>query len=269
MSSPSTARALTLGLVLAVPSSSIAREAFPADGPIKDNMFLLEEAYNQETGVLHHNQYLLYVPSQRLWTYSYTEEWPAVNEHHQLSATVPLAFAQGRFELGDLLLHYRYQALDADGVAIAPRASLVLPTGDWRHAFGRGNLGVQLAVPVSLELSSKFVLHLNANATFVPRARTPEGARLNAVDASAAAGLVWLAAPAMNLLIEASWTNSQRTDAANAGRSTTFVLDPGVRFAFNMRGLQVVPGLGLPLSVTDGQLSPGALAYLSFEHPLW
>ena len=61
-----------------------------AKGPIEDNSFLLEEAYNQEPGVIQHIQAWQYLKTARTWGYAFTEEWPAPGRRHQLSFTLPV-----------------------------------------------------------------------------------------------------------------------------------------------------------------------------------
>src|SRR5882762_9986751 len=126
----------------------------PIDG-IMDNSFFLEEAYNQEEGVVQHIFSGLYgwdkfsgTGGRRL-DFSFTQEWPAYGQAHQLSYTVPYAFVRegGRWSdgVGDVLLNYRYQAYfdEKTLTAFAPRFSLVLPTGDEDTGFGNGTTGFQ------------------------------------------------------------------------------------------------------------------------------
>lgn len=79
---------------------------------IQDNSYFIEEAYNQETGVIQHIQNFMYLKTKN-YAYSFTEEWPVGGQTHQLSVTVPInhidadgAFASG---VGDIALNYRYQ----------------------------------------------------------------------------------------------------------------------------------------------------------------
>ena len=46
-------------------------------------------------------------------------------------------------------------------------------------------------------------------------------------------------------------------------------ISPGIRWAYNFKnGLQIVPGIGVPLGVGPSAGETGrALFYLSFEHP--
>ena len=58
--------------------------------PIQDNSFLVEEAYNQEPGVVQHIQSFTRLWNSRTWAYTFTQEWP-VPKHwrHQLSTRFP------------------------------------------------------------------------------------------------------------------------------------------------------------------------------------
>ncbi|MBI5488175.1 MAG: ferrous iron transport protein A [Deltaproteobacteria bacterium] len=81
------AAAAACALAVAAPVSSRADEAAPR---IRDNLFLLEEAYNQEPGVAQHIQLFQYEPENRAWLYSFTDEWPVPTDLNQLSVTVPV-----------------------------------------------------------------------------------------------------------------------------------------------------------------------------------
>jgi hypothetical protein len=117
---------------------------------IQDNSFLIEEAYNQEPGVVQHIQTFQYM-DDHTWGYSFTQEWPAPGETHQLSYTIPVSRFDDTAEvdINDVLLNYRYQLINRDGKAMAPRLSLVLPTGDDKKGFGKGALGFQTNIPLS------------------------------------------------------------------------------------------------------------------------
>ena len=43
---------------------------------IEDNSFLIEEAYNQEAGVVQHINTMFYDWKHDTWSYSFTQEWP-------------------------------------------------------------------------------------------------------------------------------------------------------------------------------------------------
>ena len=58
---------------------------------IEDNSFLIEEAYNQEKGVVQHifNAYYSADSGTRGWTFVFTQEWPVFFQNHQFSFTLP------------------------------------------------------------------------------------------------------------------------------------------------------------------------------------
>ena len=78
--------ALALGLAMGMPALASAEGA----KKIQDNSFLVEEAYNQEAGVVQHIQSFMYLRQSKEWAYSFTQEWPLGDETHQLSYTVPV-----------------------------------------------------------------------------------------------------------------------------------------------------------------------------------
>ena len=136
--------------------------------PIEDNSFLVEEAYNQGRGVVQHINTYTRSPGAAGWMYTFTQEWPLDGRTHQLSYTVPLGrndeAPTGGTGLGDIALNYRYQigGGERDGFALAPRATLLLPTGASRRALGSGGTGFQVNLPYSVELPARFVAHSNA-----------------------------------------------------------------------------------------------------------
>src|SRR3990172_9535312 len=121
---------------------------------IQDNSFLIEEAYNQEPGVVQHIQAFQYM-KDGTWGYTFTQEWPMGGQKHQFSYTIPVSHLTnpGRTGLGDVALNYRYQLINKDGIALSPRFSLLLPTGKFKRDLGRGSPGYQTNIPLSLELS--------------------------------------------------------------------------------------------------------------------
>ena len=51
-------------------------------------------------------------------------------------------------------------------------------------------------------------------------------------------------------------------------RERTFFINPGIRFASNhSSGLQIVPGISIPIGIGPSAGKYGILLYLSFEHP--
>ncbi|MDQ3684549.1 MAG: hypothetical protein M3430_02975 [Acidobacteriota bacterium] len=129
--------------------------------PIQDNSLLIEEAYNQEAGVVQHiNTFTRQRGGD--WLYTFTQEWPVVSQKHQISFTLPVQRVGGDGRgVGDVALNYRYQLIGSGDtpIAVAPRFTLLLPTGDERKELGAGGFGVQLNLPVSAALSRRLVSH--------------------------------------------------------------------------------------------------------------
>ncbi|MBF8259423.1 MAG: hypothetical protein HW377_1797 [Actinobacteria bacterium] len=239
---------------------------------IRDNSFLLEEAYNQELGVIQHIQAFQYIRKDKSWNYTFTEEWPVPKETHQLSATVPVSHLTSdgtETGIGDILLNYRYQLVFKDPVALAPRLSLILPTGDDERGLGDGALGFQANIPLSVEIGDRWVTHWNLGATYIPNAKGPGGIRRDATGFNYGASLIYLVSENFNFLVEAAGTSHEsiRGDGLIRREESLFI-NPGVRFALNLKsGLQIVPGVGVPIGVGPSKGEYGVFLYLSLEHP--
>ena len=121
---------------------------------IADNSFLIEEAYNQEPGVVQHISAWQRSLRTAAWAYTFTQEWPVGSQAHQLSYTIPVQRTESPSNtgLGDAALNYRYQLRADARVAIAPRLSLLVPTGSSARGLGSGHVGAQLNVPLSVTL---------------------------------------------------------------------------------------------------------------------
>lgn len=270
---PSLTLLLTLG---AIPGPSLGAQEAARPLPIQDNSFLLEEAYNQEEGVIQHIQTFSRLQRSGDWVYTFTEEWPVGSQRHQLSLTAPvqrLASSPdgGRRGLGDLALNYRYQAL-GDGssvVAFAPRLSLLLPTGNHNQGRGNGNPGVQVNLPLSVVLSDRFVTHMNLGYTHTPHAKDLLGNQADIGTTNIGQSFVWLARQDLNLLVEFAYTSGDVVSGPGVRQPTqSAFISPGLRGAWTFpSGLQIVPGIALPIGVGPSRGEKGIFLYLSFEHP--
>ena len=107
---------------------------------IADNSFLIEEAFNQEPGVVQHiSVFQLFRPADT-WTYSFTQEWPLFGQGHQLSYTVPVQRTRNGSSvatgLGEVAVNYRYQLVGGatDRLFVAPRLSGIR----WAHDLFSG-----------------------------------------------------------------------------------------------------------------------------------
>ena len=142
---------------------------------IQDNSFFIEEAYNQEPGVVQHifNLPIDFTNGSREIAPSFTQEWPVFSQTHQFSYTIPYIFTEDDNGMEDMRLNYRLQALTEDEYtpAFAPRLSLVLATGDRDKGFGAGVVGYETNLPFSKIVSDRWTLHFNAGMSVFPSVR--------------------------------------------------------------------------------------------------
>jgi hypothetical protein len=263
--------------------------AFAAERPIdgiSDNSFLLEEAYNQEEGVVQHIFSAYYSADSRTrgWTFNFTQEWPVFSQTHQFSFTIPSFHLREEGQrvsgLGDILLNYRYQALDeeAHGVAMAPRLSLIVPTGNRRAGTGDGVVGYQFDVPLSKKVTDRIALHANMGLTFQPKVRVPLdlpgnplSPKSSLLDYNLGGSAIYAINGRLNLMLEWVGISEQSLDGEGK-RSRTFssILSPGIRGAVvNEKNLQSVIGFAVPIGLNRNADNFGAFLYLSIEHKLF
>jgi hypothetical protein len=267
-------------LLLSAPASAAGDR--PID-VIEDNSFLIEEAYNQEAGVVQHIFNAVYSndSSQRGWKFTFTQEWPVFSQDHQFSYTIPSShFIDGSdriYGIDDILLNYRYQALYEGDLlpAFAPRFSLILPTGNRDRGTGDGVVGYQWNLPFSKKLTSVFAMHANLGVTYLPRVRAREGGSTAPLSSShslvtynfGASGIFALF-PRFHLMLE--WVGIMQESINDAGkpkRDFLPVLSPGFRAAIvNEEKLQVVVGAAMPIGLNRKAANQSAFLSLSIEH---
>ncbi len=272
---------LILGM-LPVSFAARAAEERPID-VIEDNSFLIEEAYNQESGVVQHIFTAVFNNDSRRrgWSFNFTQEWPVVSQDHQVSYSVPsYHFVDGTdriYGAGDILLNYRYQALEEGELkpAFAPRFSLILPTGNRGRGTGNGVVGYQWALPFSKKLGSRFATHANFGVTYLPDVRArlggstgPLSSRHSLVSYNLGASGIFAIFPRFHLMLE--WIGEFEESINDAGkprREFQPVISPGFRAAVvNEEKLQVVVGAAAPVGLNRKSDNYGALLYLSIEH---
>jgi hypothetical protein len=236
--------------------------------PIQDNSFLIEEAYNQEPGVVQHISTFQRSKVTGDWFYTLTDEWPAPGQNHQIGVTIPvqgLGSGGGR-GIGDVALNYRYQLAGSGEarLACAPRLSVSFPSGDAERGFGLGGSALQVNIPVSMLLNEWLVTHFNIGGTYAPSTH----ASGSATGFNVGQSLIYLLRPTFNLMLEAAFTEVDVTTGGTTDRTSTMTLNPGFRAAHNFGSVQIVGGVALPLGLGPSRGDNGVLLYLSFEHPL-
>jgi hypothetical protein len=159
--------------------------------------------------------------------------------------------------------------------AFAPRFSFVLPTGDADEGFGHDRLGYEINLPLSKIVSDRWTVHFNAGGSVFPDIKDHD-----LWNYSLGASAIYAVSRDFNLMLEsiAGWEKDVDPPAvagsAKAGlasrveRTTTALISPGARYAFNLpNDLQIVAGTAVPIGITSDSPDWGLFFYLSFEHP--
>ena len=263
---------LALSLAQAQQPAAATQNAKPPI--IQDNSFLVEEAYNQEKGVVQHiSAFTRQRNGDRVYTF--TQEWPVFSQKHQFSFTIPVQrighAPDGGRGVGDIALNYRYQLVGTGDarVAIAPRLSLLLATGDDKRGLGAGAIGYQTLLPVSVVVSDRLVTHWNAGTTYTPSAKNALGEKATLHDYNLGQSFIWQPSSRFNVMLETIWLSEESVIGSRLKeRNSSAFVNPGIRWAYNFKsGLQIVPGIAAPIGFGASHGERGIFLYLSFEHP--
>lgn len=218
-------------VLLAIALPLAAQTAHPDLLGVQDNSFLIEEAYNQEPGVIQSLGVFTLVDDA--WELTFTQELPLHGQRHQISYDIPV----NEDGLSDISINYRYQLLgDADAdLAIAPRLSVILPTSQ-----DGSDTGISLGLPISVVLAPRIASHTNVDVTFQ-----------DDTEFSLGQSFVYAISSRLHVLLEGTWSDAD----------SQVLISPGVRWAYNRpSGWQIVPGVAAMFGEENG-----ALLYLSFE----
>lgn len=241
---------------------------------IEDNSMFVEEAYNQEDRVVQHISNLVILPlSEKDFSYSFTQEWPAFGLKHQLSYTLQWhSFSNtGVSGFGDILLNYRYQLwYKQNFITCSPRISLIVPTGNHSKQLGDGSWGLQINLPVSKRWTNHFINHFNLGTSYLFKVSQAEtGFDHSMLNYFGGLSSIWLLTEKTNLMLECmTYYNAKTADGNTVNYTNETIIAPGFRHAINIKSLQIVPGITIPFSFSkeDGK-NIGLFFYLSLEHP--
>ena len=97
------------------------------------------------------------------------------------------------------------------------------------------------------------------------------GAEADTFGTNYGASIIWLLHENFNLMLEAAGTTGEAVQPDGSKQhKNSFFINPGIRGAINFKsGLQVVPGVSVPIGIGASKGEYGGLLYLSFEHPLF
>jgi hypothetical protein len=229
---------------------------------VSDNSFLIEEAYNQEPGVVQHIHLAQFSTEGDGIICSFTQEWPLAGMKHQVSYTIPYSLSPNT-ELQDIQINYRYQVLSSKKVSVAPRLTVQLPT-----AASVQNRGIIFNLPASFILSKKAVMHLNGGAGQLWSSLTDENNKRIMTSAYNLGGnIVYHFSTVFDALTEVVHNSFvQKSSGGVSVQSFQLLLNPGLRYAFNFNsGMQIVPGASYLMDLTNEVNY--MLFYFSVEHP--
>jgi len=241
---------------------------------IEDNSFFVEEAYNQEDRIVQHISNLVFMPlgDENIY-YSFTQEWPAFGLKHQLSYTLQL-YSFGKANVtgfGDIFINYRYQlSYKQNFITCAPRLSLIIPSGNHSKRLGDGSWGLQFNLPLSKRWTNQFINHVNIGTSYYFKVKQEEvGYNKSLMSYYAGLSSIWLISEKFNLMLECMSYLIANPDYDNKVFYTNeTILAPAFRYAFDIKNLQIVPGISVPFSFSkEAGNNIGIFFYLSFEHP--
>ena len=237
--------------------------------PVVDNSFLVEEAFNQESGIFQ-NIFTWTRANARDWAAAFTQEWPLFGQAHQFSYTVPFSTTDTVKGINDVFLNYRYQlTTEAPGrPAISPRLSLILPTGRAADGLGNGVTGLQVTVPMSKQFG-KLYLHVNAGWTWLPGVSedTAGSMPVNLTSPQVAGSGIWRVTPMFNLMLETVAIFAESLDTGVAVTTRSVTVSPGFRGGWNFSDRQLVLGVAAPVTRSAGTSRVSLLTYFSYELP--
>ena len=253
----------TAMIVLAL-ATSVFAQAKPFE--ILDNSFLVEEAFNQESGIFQ-NILTMHFVEDNVWTAAFTQEWPVFTQTHQLSFTVSALSLNSDRGLSDLMINYRWQASTegASVPAFSPRVSLIFATGKLSESSDSGRPGWQVNLPFSKQFNDTYV-HWNMGFTHTPVVDGNAGNHDLFTPHIALSG-IWRIRPMFNLMLESVVEWEQSVEANTKRRQAAWTLSPGFQAGWNAVTTQTIVGVAIPVTMSGGNSSVGVFGYFSYELP--
>ncbi len=246
--------------------------AYAQPSRISDNSFLIEEAYNQERGVVQHIVLLDKDWHTKDLGLSFAQEWPLGGQMWQGAYAVS---ADWEFKEVWLDLQLRYQLWSRDGLAVAPSIAFSTSTAI-KEANSQIDNKFRVGIPISSELSQRLAFHLNGSIESYGYTQSgvsgafPSqlGMSYSAYVPELGGSLVYQIKPTLDILVECIYSKTIKIFTEDITETTVeAVISPGFRHAWNFSsGAQMVGGFGLPIGLTDDVPDVSGLFYLSFEH---
>ena len=251
----------------APPSPRLRRPPVRQTGAVQDHRQLVSRRGSVQPGAgVVQNIFGAMRIAGRAWASTFTQEWPAPSQTHQLSYTIAFFNGDQASGFGDTLMNYRYQvAEEGPGrPAFAPRVSLVLPTGNRGKGLGDGTAGLQFNLPISKQLTTG-----TCTGTAGSHGCRRRRASLAGNTSRNESGTIWSprSSPAARSIGSADaepdarigrLVRRSRDRRAERRASTTYTLSPGFRGGWNLGDAQIVTGFALPIVWTERRHNTGA-----------
>lgn len=240
--------------------------------PLEDNSFLVEEAYNQEPGIIQFIQVLQKSTKTKNWNYVFINEIPVVNQEYQFSYELPYIYdeAVDKSQLSDIKINLRKEFLRAEQIVTTGRVSLILPTGKNEENSGKGALGYEISLISSVKISNVWSQHWNIGYGITPKAKNSNNISENISKYFYAVNNVYFLTDTINFMLEAVASHSEEIVGVSSKTwNQEIILSPSIRLAFDVSDWQFVPGLAYPMGVGASEGQSQVLGYLSIEDQLF
>ena len=198
--------------------------AHAQQGPIQDNSFLIEEAYNQDPGYVQHISAFSHSTRRAAaGLYTFTQEWPLGGVKHQLSYTLPVQDVNSELAAARRPRRRRAQLpLPGSGrfrlegrVRAAAEPAGADGEVEGRAGIRRRGVAAQPAAELGLEQSCGHALERGHHPHLFGARRDLRQGRDQRVEPWAE--LRWLAGRRVNLLLETVYAHSQ--DVVSSGQT--------------------------------------------------
>lgn len=246
---------------------------FSVAEPVEDNSFLVEEAYNQDPGVVQFINVYQKSSKTKDWSYVFINELPLMSRTHQFSYEIPYSYLEStdKTGMGDVKLNYRHEIFGNDTFTTTGRLSYATTTGKFEEGLGAGVNTYEASLVTSVKINEQWLQHWNLGASHAPKSKLANGDTADNNRFFWNLSNVYLITDSFNFMLE--FASSQ--EEATIGQDTTqwssqFIVSPSFRYGFDVGDWQIVPGIAMPSTIGP---NPGTenqtLIYLSIEGKLW
>jgi len=234
---------------------------------IEDNSFLIEEAYNQDPGVIQHISSFQYM-KDHTWIYTFTDEWPVPGQKTSAFDNNS-CFKQWVNRIGWYIAKLPLSGHIQRSIRLFPEVFTHIANRKFQKRAGCRGSGLPAKSPVQLPVIHKIATHYNLGLTFTPNAKQADGSASDITVFNYGLSMILLLNKNFNFMFEVAGNRTYTKVRTDYSKTGSFFINPGFRYAINFKsGLQIVPGLALPIGLGPSNGDIGIYGYLSFEHPI-